>query len=92
MTTFYFTYGSEGHAYVGGWTEITVPDKDGKPDFNAAIGVFNAIHPPKGDGAAVECGGIYTEEQFKTKPMYKYGNFGHFCRERMILKIIDETE
>lgn len=86
MTTFYFTFGSDGQDYVGGWTEITVPDRDGKPDFNAAVGIFNALHPPKGDYGSVDCGGIYTYEQFKGSRMSKDGNFGHFCHERVTVE------
>ena len=39
MPIFYFTYGSEGHPYYGGWTEVEAPDS------NAACAAFRAYHP-----------------------------------------------
>ena len=78
MFKFYFTYGSEGHDYVGGWTEITAPD------FASAFRLFDALHPSDENG--VRCGGFYTEEAFKKTSMCKNGNFGRFCHERVTVE------
>ena len=41
MSKFYFTYGSEGHPFVGGWTEVEAPD------LGTACATFRAFHPDK---------------------------------------------
>ena len=83
MKTLYFTYGSEGHPFRGGWTEITVPDdKD-------AVYFFNVIHPPT---RFMACAGVYTEEDFKRTRMYEQGNLGAFCWERITIERFDGKE
>ena len=80
MFKFYFTFGSEGQDFVGGWTEIIAPD------FEAAYRLFEALHPTQ-EGCGLACGGFYTEEQFKKTSMSKNGNFGHFCHERVTVEV-----
>lgn len=77
MAKFYFTYGSDGHDYVGGWTEVEAED------YDKAIKIFCAVHP-KRDGC-VACAGIYDEETFQNTTMYENGNFGKFLHERIQL-------
>lgn len=79
MARFYFTYGSEGQPYVGGWSEVEAEDED------AARELFRLVHPLR-DGF-LPCGGIYTESEFNRTRMWKDGNFGAFCHERIRLEV-----
>ena len=74
MSKYYFTYGTEGQPFVGGWTEVEAPDED------AACDAFRAYHPDKTDGL-LNCSSVYDEAHFKLTEMYRRGNFGHRCRE-----------
>ena len=74
MPKFYFTYGTEGQPFVGGWTEVDAPDD------HAACDVFRAYHPDKTDGL-LNCSGVHDEAHFEQTGMYRRGNFGHRCRE-----------
>lgn len=81
MKTFYFTYGSsKSYPFQGGWTEVTAPNK------KLAIGVFNAVHPPRVENI-INCAFVYDEETFKNFEMAKTGNLGKFCVERLTLTI-----
>ena len=72
--TYYFTYGSDGLPYKGGWTEVIAES------FNKAVELFNLAHPRK--SGLVNCAGIYTEAEFQQTQMFKTGkNFGVGCRE-----------
>ena len=44
MRTFYFTYGSSGQPFIGGWTEVNAPN------YGAACAAFRAYHPDKTEG------------------------------------------
>ena len=79
MSKFYFTYGSEGHDFYGGWTEVMATDID------EAIRLFDIVHPRK--TGSVACAGIYNEEDFKSTRMYENGNFGYYCLEKIELII-----
>lgn len=72
MSRFYFTYGTDGYAFEGGWTEVLAPD------INAACKAFNIVHPTDG---LVKCAGIYADDEFTETEMYKRGNFGKRCHE-----------
>ena len=75
MPKFYFTYGSEGQPYVGGWTEVEAPD------LHIACCAFRTFHPDKTEGL-LNCCSVYGEEQFKRTSMYgPRGNFGLRCHE-----------
>lgn len=77
MQTFYFTYGTEGHPFYGGWTEIEAPDEA------CARDLFRIFHPDKIDGF-LNCSTVYTEDHFKTTAMYgPSGNFGYRCHEKI---------
>lgn len=75
MTKFYFTYGTSGQPYFGGWTEIEAPNME------IACAAFRAVHPDKTEGL-LNCSSVYSEEQFnKTQMAGSEGNFGYFCHE-----------
>lgn len=77
MELFYFTYGTEGQPFYGGWTEIEAPNED------AACALFRAVHPDKADGF-LNCSSVYPEEWFKKSRMFgPEGNFGFRCHERI---------
>lgn len=76
----FFTYGSGGQPFRGGWTEITAPS------FHIACQVFKAIHPCK-YADILNCCDAYTEERFMKTGMYSEGNLGAFCHERITVSI-----
>lgn len=77
MPQFYFTYGTDGQPFVGGWTEIEAPNEE------SARAVFRAFHPDRHQGL-LNCCDVYTEERFKKTGMAgPEGNFGRRCRERI---------
>lgn len=80
MPKFYFTYGSEGQPFFGGWTEVEAPDR------HAACAVFRAFHPDKTEGL-LNCCSVYDEADFKRTSMYgPDGNFGYRCHETITLR------
>lgn len=81
MPKFYFTYGTEGHPFFGGWTEVEAPD------FESACSVFRVYHPNKIE-PLLNCCTVYTEENFKKTSMYERpdGNFGYRCHETITLR------
>lgn len=74
MNNYYFTYGTEGHPFRGGWTLIQAEDE------MQARAVFQAVHPNKIPGL-LNCSSVYTEEHFQRTAMAKAGNFGQGCHE-----------
>lgn len=79
MPRFYFSYGTEGQPFYGGWTEVEAPD------IRAASFAFRAIHPDKTEGM-LNCCDLYVETQFKQTEMYRSGNFGFRCHETITLR------
>ena len=79
MAKFYFTYGTDGQPFFGGWTEVEAPDA------HAACAAFRAYHPDKTEGL-VNCSSIYDEEKFKLTGMYRESNFGFRCHEIITLR------
>lgn len=79
MARFYFTYGSEGQPFHGGWTEIETSDVE------TACSLFRALHPNR-QGDFLNCSGVYTEEQFQNSrtQMNVTGNLGAKCHEVII--------
>lgn len=77
--TFYFTYGTDGQPFVGGWTEVEAPDA------SAACAVFRLYHPDKTPGI-LNCSSVYKEDEFKASSMYESGNFGRRCHETITLR------
>ena len=74
MPKFYFTYGTDGQPFVGGWTEVDAPDG------HAACAAFRAYHPDKTEGL-LNCSSVYDEAHFKLTEMYRKDNFGFRCHE-----------
>lgn len=86
LKEFYFTYGITGQPYRGGWTVVLAED------LKQAIGVFRLFHPDKNEGL-INCADFYSEENFKETEMYKLGNFGAFCHERIsLLRYVSDSE
>lgn len=80
MAKFFFTYGTSGQPFVGGWTEVEAPDS------HAACMAFRAFHPDRIDGV-LNCSSVYSEEQFLKSGMSgPGGNFGRRCHETIILR------
>lgn len=75
MQTFYFTYSTEGQPYYGGWTEV-VAENQGQ-----AVSAYTVFNPLR--NGLLPCSTVYDEEEFKKTLMYKYGNFGCRCHERI---------
>lgn len=85
MPKFYFTYGTSGQPFVGGWTEIEAPDA------HSAAALFRAYHPDKTEGL-LNCSSVYTQEQFEKTEMWgPDGNFGRRCHERItVTRVIND--
>ena len=79
MPRFYFTYGTEGQPFYGGWTEVEAPDG------HAACAAFRACHPDNTEGL-LNCRDMYDDAHFKLTEMYRSGNFGHRCHETITLR------
>lgn len=78
MNRFYFTYGSGGQPFHGGWTEVVAPN------MKTACGAFQAFHPNVYKDC-LNCCCVYTEEDFKKTCMYENGNLGSRCHEVITL-------
>lgn len=79
MKKFYFTYGTDGQPFVGGWTEVEAPN------YGAACLAFRAFHPDKTEGL-LNCSSVYDEENFRKTGMYRDGNFHARCHEVITLR------
>ena len=76
---FYFTYGTDGQPFVCGWTEVEAPTA------RAAAFAFRTFHPDKTEGL-LNCSDMYPQAVFERTEMFQEGNFGHRCRETIILR------
>ncbi len=79
MKKYFFTYGSEGQPYIGGWSEVEAKDED------MARELFRLVHPSK--NGFLPCSSVYSEYDFYQTKMPKNGNFGAFCHEKIRLEI-----
>lgn len=84
MANFYFTYGSEGHPFYGGWTEVLAPNA------RLACEAFRHCHPDRANGL-LNCSSVYDEANFRKTEMCKDGNFGAKCHELIVLHIDSVT-
>ncbi len=79
---FFFTYGSEGYPYRGGWTTVWADD------YNQACELFCLVHPRNEEGF-INCAGIYTEEDFQNTGMFmKNSNLGKGCVEVIEINVV----
>lgn len=78
MSKFYFTYGTEGHPFYGGWTEV-IADSVEKAQL-----VFRVYHPDKIPGF-LNCSSVYCEDTMRKTHMFREGNFGQWCHETICL-------
>ena len=69
----YFTYGSSGQDFSGGWTRVVATD------LRQAIALFRMYHPDH--NGFIHCCSMYREDDFKKTKMYSEGNFGKFENE-----------
>lgn len=76
MQKYYFTYGTAGQPFCGGWTEIVAPD------MKTATATFRKHHPGKHEGL-LNCACVYTQQQFEESFMSELGNYGGFCQEKI---------
>lgn len=74
MNNYYFTYGTEGQPFYGGWTVVHAESE------RAACELFRSVHPDKTPGI-LNCAAVYTESHFKSTEMFCRGNFGARCHE-----------
>ena len=82
MEKFYFTYGTDrGYPFRGGWTIINAPN------IEAAIKMFQAIHPSRPGSNCLNCADYYTAEKFEKTDCFKTGNFGEYCHEEISVNI-----
>lgn len=72
---FYYTYGSEGQDFEGGWTEVEAENR------SQADKLFLLFHPLR--NGCIPCGEVYTESEMKETEMWTKGNFKKFCQERI---------
>lgn len=79
MPKFYFTYGTDGQPFIGGWSEVEAPTA------RAAAFAFRAFHPDKIKGI-LNCSDMYNQDQFEHSEMYRRGNFGSRCHETITLR------
>lgn len=77
---YFFTYGTEGQPFYGGWTEVEAENG------HAACAAFRAYHPDKVPGL-LNCCSVYPEDEFmKTEMAGPEGNFHRFCHEVITLR------
>lgn len=82
---FYFTYGTGGQPFYGGWTVVEAPN------YSAACAAFRAYHPDKMEGL-LHCSRVYDEGRFMETEMARSGNFGARCHEIISMQRRDAAE
>lgn len=79
MYRFFFTYGTSGQPFHGGWTEVQAEN------IEKACEAFRAYHPDKHKNT-LNCSSVYTEAEFKKTCMYTGDNHGARCHEIITLR------
>lgn len=74
MNNYYFTYGTEGQPFCGGWTQVQAENE------MQARAMFRVVHPDEIPGI-LNCASVYDEEYFIRTKMDRTGNFGAGCHE-----------
>ena len=72
MEKFYFTYGTEGQPFKGGWSIVEAEN------YEQACAIFNIVHPKK--NGMIDCAWIYAEDAFR-KSFGDGDNFGEKTHE-----------
>lgn len=87
MAKFYFTYGSEGHDFKGGWTVVEAGNR------YEAFDIFMAFHQ-RDENGNILFAGMYDEEEFAQTKMAKNGNLGAYAHESIVVnrKILDGSK
>lgn len=85
IQNYYFTYGSEGHPFVGGWTKIEAPN------LRVAREIFRTLHPDKYPGI-LNCSWQYDENEFRKTEMWTKGNFGVHEQEVVLMQYINVAQ
>ena len=70
---FYFTYGSSGMAYEGGWTEVEAPSR--ATAVQAYVGVHSGTDRPKGSLANAELRDWRKATHARFDPLWRDGPF-----------------
>ena len=86
MNKYYFTYGTDGQPFVGGWTEVEAPTA------NLACAAFRAVHPDKEPGilncSSAAAWRVLTETSVSSAMSVSASRSSHVTRmSRLILKI-----
>lgn len=81
IKNYYFTYGTEGQPFYGGWTKIEAPSRE------SAIAIFRALHPDRTLGL-LNCSSVYEEDDFHKTSMWCKGNFGVHEQEVILMQHI----
>ena len=84
MSKFYFTFGTGGQPYAGGWTEVIADNRQ------KAVRAFRAYHPDKIPGC-LNCADVYSEKDFSAAGFLETGNFDAFCHETIILTVVKKN-
>lgn len=78
---YFFTYGcTNDFPFKGGWTEIECED------YKTAVSLFRCYHADK--NGCMNYSFCYPEDQFMKSEMWKNGNYGSRCHERITVKRI----
>lgn len=77
MNNYYFTYGSEGQPFVGGWTRVIACN------IQDAVDLFRKVHPDKTEGL-LNCAAYYTDKEFYSTSMWLKGNLGSYEKEVIV--------
>ena len=86
MVKYFFTYGTSGFPFTGGWTIVEAPNRA------VAIAAFRKVHPDRHEGI-LNCSSVYSESRFALTSMGKLGNnLGRGCHEILKAKEILKGE
>ena len=85
IQNYYFTYGTEGHPFRGGWTKIEAPSR------KIACMIFRALHPDKIEGI-LNCCSVYDTNEFLRTQMWREGNFGKHEQECVLMQYVHIPE
>ena len=80
MSKYYFTFGSAGQLYCGGWIIIHAKsDRDAREKFKKYYGVKGSTRE-----GLMNFAFSYTEPEFQSTDMPTKGNMGEFCWNEIV--------